>query len=69
MTKPTKLAIVNGKRVRVPIDYRNRTDSDKAYNQKRNRENKEYVSFYITTWQVLQHALHTYIPILIDTHT
>lgn len=49
MTKPTKLAIVNGKRVRVPIDYRNRTDSDKAYNQKRNRENKEYVSFYKTT--------------------
>lgn len=49
MTKPTKLAIVNGKRVRVPIDYRNRSDSDRAYNQKRNRENKEYVSFYKST--------------------
>lgn len=49
MTKPTKLAIVNGKRVRVPLDYRNRVDSDRAYNQKRNRENKEYVSFYKST--------------------
>ena len=38
--------VINGKRQLVPIDYQTRTESDKAYNQKRNRENKEYVTFY-----------------------
>lgn len=41
--------IINGRRQLVPIDYQTRTETDKAYNQKRNRENKEYVSFYKTT--------------------
>jgi len=41
--------VINGRRQLVPIDYQTRTETDKAYNQKRNRENKEYVSFYKTT--------------------
>lgn len=41
--------VINGKRQLVPIDYQTRIETDKAYNQKRNRENKEYVSFYKTT--------------------
>src|SRR5699024_8471230 len=49
MSKPKKLMVINGKRQLVPIDYQTRTETDKAYNQKRNRENKEYVSFYKTT--------------------
>lgn len=49
MAKPKKLMVINGKRQLVPIDYQTRTETDKAYNQKRNRENKEYVSFYKTT--------------------
>lgn len=46
MSKPKKLMVINGRRVLVPVDYQTRTETDKAYNQKRNRENKEYVSFY-----------------------
>ena len=49
MAKPKKLMVIKGKRVLVPIDYQTRTETDKAYNQKRNRENKEYVGFYKTT--------------------
>lgn len=49
MSKPKKLMVINGRRQLVPIDYQTRTETDKAYNQKRNRENKEYVSFYKTT--------------------
>jgi len=49
MSKPKKLIVINGRRQLVPIDYQTRTETDKAYNQKRNRENKEYVSFYKTT--------------------
>jgi|GEM_PF-500706 len=49
MPKPKKLMVINGRRQLVPIDYQTRTETDKAYNQKRNRENKEYVSFYKTT--------------------
>lgn len=49
MSKPKKLMVINGRRQLVPIDYHTRTETDKAYNQKRNRENKEYVSFYKTT--------------------
>lgn len=49
MSKPKKLMFINGRRQLVPIDYQTRTETDKAYNQKRNRENKEYVSFYKTT--------------------
>lgn len=49
MSKPKKLMVINGRRVLVPVDYQTRTETDKAYNQKRNRENKEYVSFYKTT--------------------
>lgn len=41
--------VINGRRQLVPIDYQTRTETDKAYNQKRNRENKEYVSFYKST--------------------
>ena len=41
--------VINGRRQLVPIDYQTRTETDKAYNQKRNRENKEYVGFYKTT--------------------
>lgn len=49
MAKPKKLMVINGKRVLVPVDYQTRSETDKAYNQKRNRENKEYVGFYKTT--------------------
>ncbi len=49
MSKPKKLMVINGRRQLVPIDYQTRTETDKAYNQKRNRENKEYVGFYKTT--------------------
>lgn len=49
MSEPKKLMVINGRRQLVPIDYQTRTETDKAYNQKRNRENKEYVSFYKTT--------------------
>lgn len=49
MAKPKKLMVINGKRQLVPIDYQTRIETDKTYNQKRNRENKEYVSFYKTT--------------------
>ncbi len=49
MPKPKKLMVINGKRQLVPIDYQTRVETDKAYNKKRNHENKEYVSFYKTT--------------------
>lgn len=41
--------VINGKRQLVPIDYQTRVETDKAYNKKRNHDNKEYVSFYKTT--------------------
>jgi len=46
MTKPKKLVVINGRRQLVPADYHPRSDSDKQYNKKRNRDNKEYVTFY-----------------------
>ncbi len=51
--------VINGKRQLVPIDYQTRVETDKAYNKKRNHENKEYVSFYKTTaWlHIRQHVL------------
>ncbi|KRM54807.1 phage-related terminase small subunit [Lacticaseibacillus sharpeae JCM 1186 = DSM 20505] len=42
----TKLVFINGHRKLVPLDYRPRQDSDRAYNRHRTQTNGKYVAFY-----------------------
>ncbi|WP_099973854.1 HNH endonuclease [Lactobacillus terrae] len=53
--KPKKIVFKNGKRVLVDFDEVSRSETDKAYNNKRQYDNPEYVDFYHSKeWRLLR---------------